>query len=134
MIYAVQILAAFFGSMGYSLIYNTRRTKMLISSLGGAIGWGVYLLVTNFVADSVPLAYFIAAMCITVYAEIFARIKKTPTTTFLVVGIIPMIPGSALYYTMNYAFAGDLKSFFDTGVYTLRAALSLGKCSAKIER
>ena len=63
MIYAVQILAAFFGSMGYSLIYNTRRTKMLISSLGGAIGWGVYLLVTNFVADSVPLAYFIAAMC-----------------------------------------------------------------------
>lgn len=125
MTYAIQILAAFFGSMGFSLIYNTRRTKMLISALGGAIGWGVYLLVTNFVADNVPLAYFIAAMCITVYAEIFARIKKTPTTTFLVVGIIPMIPGSALYYTMNYAFQNDLQSFFDTGVYTLKAALSL---------
>lgn len=125
MTYVIQMLAAFFGSMGFSLIYNTRRTKMLISALGGAIGWGVYLLVTNFVADNIPLAYFIAAMCITVYAEIFARIKKTPTTTFLVVGIIPMIPGSALYYTMNYAFAGDLESFFETGVYTLRAALSL---------
>ena len=125
MIYVIEILAAFFGSMGFSLIYNTRRTKMLISALGGAIGWGVYLLVTKFVADNVPLAYFIAAMCITVYAEIFARIKKTPTTTFLVVGIIPMIPGSALYYTMNYAFQNDLKSFFDTGVYTLKAAMSL---------
>ena len=125
MTYVIQILAAFFGSMGFSLIYNTRRTKMLISALGGAIGWSVYLLVTNFISDSVPLAYFIAAMCITVYAEIFARIKKTPTTTFLVVGIIPMIPGSALYYTMNYAFKNELQLFFDTGMYTLKAALSL---------
>lgn len=125
MTYVIQIIAAFFGSMGFSLLYNTRRTKMLISSLGGAIGWGVYLLVTNFISESVPLAYFIAAMVITVYAEIFARIKKTPTTTFLVVGIIPMIPGSALYYTMNYAFHNDLKAFFDTGMYTLKAALSL---------
>ena len=121
----IQIVAAFFGSMGFSLIYNTRRTKMLISALGGAIGWTVYLLIDIYVSKSVPLAYFIAAMCITVYAEIFARIKKTPTTTFLVVGIIPMIPGGALYYTMNYAFANELEKFFETGVYTLKAALSL---------
>lgn len=125
MTYAVQIIAAFFGSMGFSMLYNTRRTKMLISSLGGAIGWSVYLLINRFVSQSVPLAYFIAAMCITVYAEIFARVKKTPTTTFLVVGIIPMIPGGALYYTMNYAFANDIEAFFNTGMYTLKAALSL---------
>ncbi len=125
MTYAIQIAAAFFGSMGYSVLYNTRRTKMLISAFGGAVGWTVFLLVNLFVTKSDPLSFMTAAMAVTVYAEIFARIKKTPTTTFLVTGIIPMIPGSSLYYTMNYAFKNDLENFYLTGMYTLKASFAL---------
>ena len=125
MIYVIQLIAAFFGSMGFSVLYNTRRTKMLISAFGGVIGWGVFLLVNLFITKSDPLAFMTAAMAVTVYAEIFARITKTPTTTFLVTGIISMIPGSSLYYTMNYAFNNDLENFYLTGMYTLKAALAL---------
>lgn len=46
---------------------------------------------------------FFAAIAVTIYAEIFARIKKTPTSTFLIVPMIPLIPGGVLYYTMSYA-------------------------------
>ncbi|MBE6828043.1 MAG: threonine/serine exporter [Ruminococcaceae bacterium] len=124
-VYLIQIVTAFFGSMGFSLMYNTRRTKMLISAFGGAIGWSVFILMTHFLSGMDFLAYFVASMAVTVYAEIFARIKKTPTTSFLVTGIIPMIPGSSLYYTMSYAFKNEMDEFFSTGIYTLKAALSL---------
>ena len=53
---------------------------------------------------------------------------KTPTTTFLVPSLIPLIPGGALYYTMNYALNEQWPAFADKAVYTLglAAALALG--------
>ena len=62
---------------------------------------------------------------ISVYAEIFARVEKTPTTTFLVPCVIPLIPGSALYYTMNYALNEQWDKFGSQAIYTLQLALSL---------
>ena len=35
-------------------------------------------------------------------AELLARLLKAPATIFLVIGIIPLVPGGGLYYTMDY--------------------------------
>ena len=123
--YIINIIMAFFGGMGFSFLYNIRRTKLLITSFGSAIGWAVYTLIKLYVSDSDVFGFFVAAIVVTIYAEIFARIKKTPTTTYLVVGIIPMIPGGSLYKTMNYAFVGNWESFSITGMYTLQLAMAL---------
>ena len=69
--------------------------------------------------------YFFAAAFVTVYAEIFARIKKTPTTSFLVSGIIPLVPGGALYNTMKYALNSDWLSFGETAIYTVQLAMAI---------
>ena len=50
---------------------------------------------------------------------------KTPTTTFLVPSFIPLIPGGALYYTMNYALNKQWSQFAQQAFYTLQLALSL---------
>lgn len=125
MTYFIQIITACLGSLGFSVLFNVRRTKLLIAGFGGALAWGVFLLINSFISQSEPVGYFCAAMAVTVYAEIFARIKKTPTTTFLVSGIIPLIPGSALYYTMNYALKGQWNLFYQSGTYTVALALAL---------
>lgn len=125
MSYIIKIIMAFFGGMGFSFLFNIRRTKLLITSFGSAIGWAVYTLIKLYVSDSDVFGFFIGAVVVTIYAEIFARIKKTPTTTYLVVGIIPMIPGGSLYHTMNYAFIGDWENFSVTGMYTLQLAMAL---------
>ncbi len=75
MTYAVQMVTAFLGSMGFSVLFNIRRTKLLIAGFGGALSWGVYLLFGAVLEDG-PLRCFLAAVCVTVYAEIFARVKK----------------------------------------------------------
>ena len=47
------------------------------------------------------------------------------TTTFLVPSVIPLIPGSALYHTMNYALNKQWAAFAQQAFYTLQLALSL---------
>lgn len=124
MIYALQILTAFLGSLGFSVLFNLRRSKLWIAALGGAIAWIIYLsLGTVLTGDAVR--YFFAASLLTVYAEVFARIKKTPTTSFLVSGIIPLVPGRALYNTMKFALSGDWPAFRETAIYTLQLALAI---------
>lgn len=122
--YALQIITAFLGSLGFSVLFNIRRTKLLIAGFGGMLSWSVYLLLGLYF-DSDPIRYFFAAIFVTVYAEIFARIKKTPTTSYLVPAFIPLIPGGALYNTMKFALHNDWQSFGDTAVYTIQLALAL---------
>ena len=82
----------------------------------------------NFGTRPLAAQYLIAASLVTVYAEVLARATKTPSTTFLIAAIIPLVPGSGLYYTMSYAITGSWDKFIDTGIHTLAlsAALAAG--------
>lgn len=120
----IQIITGFLGSVGFSILFNLRGRKLLIASLGGLLSWTVYVLLMPILSGE-PVRYCISSMCMTVYAEIFARIEKTPTTSFLVSAAIPLIPGSALYYTMNYALNQQWRLFAEKAFYTLELAFFL---------
>ena len=123
----VQIIMAFFGSLGFALLYNIRGRKLWYAAFGGLLAWSVYLLLRLWIESDVT-QYLIAASLVTVYAEVLARATKTPSTTFLIAAIIPLVPGSGLYYTMSYAINGSWDKFIDTGIHTLAlsAALAAG--------
>lgn len=120
----VQILTGTLGTLGFNILFNIRGRKLVLATLGGMISWAVFLALEP-VFPSEALRYFISAATITVYGELLARLEKTPTTTFLVPSIIPLIPGSALYYTMNYALNKQWSQFVQQAFYTLQLALSL---------
>lgn len=120
----VQILMGMLGTLGFNILFNIRGRKLLLATLGGFVSWAVFLVLEP-VLPSEALRYFVSAATITVYGEVLARLEKTPTTTFLVPSIIPLIPGSALYYTMNYALNEQWDKFGSQAFYTLQLALSL---------
>lgn len=120
----IQILTGALGSFGFSILFNLRGRKLVITTLGGLISWAVFLLLEQWIPGE-PARYFLSMTAISVYAEIFARVEKTPTTTFLVPCVIPLIPGSALYYTMNYALNEQWDLFMQKAFYTLELALAL---------
>lgn len=98
--YALQLVYAFFGSLGFALIFHLRRRYLFTSSLGGLLSWGVFLLIQS----AHPGTFFpavAASAFVCVYSEVFARIKKTPANQYLVVGLLPLIPGGPLYYSMR---------------------------------
>ena len=101
---------------------------MLLScAFGGFISWGLYLFLGISVESDVT-RYFLVSMALTFYAEIMARVKKTPDTVYIVCAAIPLIPGGSLYNTMHYAAEGRWEDFSETGLYTLllAAAIAVG--------
>lgn len=98
----LSIIASFFGSFGFAIIYNIRGRRVLIPAIGGAVFWAVYLVFLHFVNNEY-LGFFVVAILITIYSEIWARILKTPATTVLMPTVIPLIPGGSLYYAMDAA-------------------------------
>lgn len=120
----IQILMGGLGTLGFNILFNIRGRKLVLATLGGLISWSVFLGIEP-VLPGEASRYFVAAAVVTVYGEVMARTVKTPTTTFLVPSIVPLIPGSALYYTMNYALNKQWGQFSNQAFYTLQLALSL---------
>ena len=114
-------LGAFFGCIGFSLIFNIHGPGGLLCALGGILTWGVYCLGLELGMGSV-LCYFWASVFAALYAESMARIRKYPALSYLVVSLFPLIPGSDVYYTMNYAVRGNAEMFNRHGMFTAAVA------------
>ena len=67
----------------------------------------------------------IASMIVAAWSEILARIMKAPTNIFLITGIIPLLPGGALYYTMNALLEENRGEFLRNGTSTITSTLGI---------
>ena len=60
-----------------------------------------------------------------IYSEVIAKIRKAPTTLFLIISVVVLIPGGSLYYTMSYAVQKKWAEAAAYGSQTLQCALGL---------
>ncbi len=120
----IQILMGYLGTLGFNILFNLRGKKLWLASFGGLLSWTVVLLLDTWL-PSETMRFFLGSAAGALYGEILARVEKTPTTTFLVPSVIPLIPGSALYYTMNYALNKQWHLFGQQAFYTLTLAGAL---------
>ena len=107
-IYLIQTIAAFIGALGFALLFNVRGYKPVITGIGGALSWMIYLVMNYCIQDKI-ISLFIASVFLMLLAEILARILKTPAIILLVPMLIPLIPGGDLYYTMFYLVGNNLQ-------------------------
>ncbi|MBQ9832656.1 MAG: threonine/serine exporter family protein, partial [Clostridia bacterium] len=91
----IQIITATVGVMCFSLLGNTRGKKLLFTAIGGFLSWALFILLGRLIASE-TMRYFIVSILLSAYSEIMARVLKTPTTTFIIPSLIPLIPGSSL--------------------------------------
>ena len=116
-------LYSFLACIGFCIIYNIRGKLIIYASFGGALGWFVFLLLAPYQHEL--LQYMVAMMSITLYSEIMARYKKVPATLFLITGLIPLVPGGGIYYTMEHFLNGDTTQFLSSFIHTISIAGSL---------
>ncbi len=114
---------AFSACIGFTLIFNVHGKGKVICGLGGALGWLVYLLVGETI-----LGAFVAALSIGFYSEIMARIRRYPVTGYLLISLLPLVPGGGIYYAMRYCVMGDTMLFLTTLLHTfgIAAVLAVG--------
>lgn len=120
-------LVSFFATFGFCIAFNIRGKKIIFAAIGGAISWFFYSLPLHLGLSEIS-SLFISSIIFSTYSEILARIFKTPVTTFVVCALIPLVPGSGMYYTMREAISGNISKSLELGLNTLASAgtLALG--------
>jgi uncharacterized membrane protein YjjB (DUF3815 family) len=124
----LQTIFATIGTFGLAIGSNIKGWKLLFTSLGGAISWGCYLYALH-QTHALLLSIFLGALAVSMYSEILCRIFKVPITVFVVCGIIPLVPGSVIYYAMVQYVQG---SFSKALRLTMQALLIAGTISISI--
>ncbi len=110
---------SFFASLGFALLYNVRGRLLFWTALGGAVGKFAFDLTSHL---GLPREFLLATIAIAVYSEIMARFTKTPVMVYLIVGVLPIVPGAGVYRTMSSLFQGDSAGLMQYGTETLLAS------------
>ncbi|KAB3537287.1 threonine/serine exporter [Alkaliphilus pronyensis] len=97
--YIQNFIFAYVATIGFAILFNTPKSALLKAGFGGAVGWLLYSFI-NFKSDNIVLATFIASFFIALIGEIFAITNKKPITVFIIPGIVPLVPGFGIYFTM----------------------------------
>ena len=118
--YFVPCGSAFLACAGFGLIFNLHGRGRMIGGAGGALGWLVYLLL-----GKTLMGAFWAAMAIGVFSEMMARIVHCPATGYLLISLLPLVPGGGVYYAMSYCVAGERDLFLQTLLNTFGMAATL---------
>lgn len=129
----IQLATALTGSLGFALIFRAKAKYLPAEALLGCFAQLIYLL-TIFWGGSDLTAAILATTSAGVLAEILSKIADTPLPVFLLPGIIPIVPGSALYYAMYALVSGDYGGFSHFAGITLRVAsgIAIGSVFASI--
>ena len=113
-------LYAFVGCGAFCFIFEMRRWKFILCAAGIGMVARAVCLVGSAVGGICQLV--LATIVTATLAEIFARVLKTPATVLLIIGIIPLVPGGGIYYTMEALVNGDMAMFARFGLETVASA------------
>ena len=111
-------LVSFVACAGFVIVFNIHGYGNLLCALGGSITWGSYCIAAHFGCVDL-LCYFIATVTAAIFAEIMARVRKYPAISYLVISLLPLIPGAGIYHTAQQAVQGNMNGFISYGSKTL---------------
>lgn len=102
----IQLITGAIGSVAFGLLFHMKTKYLPLAAAGGFLSWLVFLFGKS-LWGNVFLPALLAGFIADVYAEILARICKETSTSFFVTSVIPLIPGSTLYYCMSSIVEGN---------------------------
>lgn len=124
MYFIKQFIYAFISTIGFSIIFNISKDSIIKSGFNGALGWIIYISINN-TFNSPVIGSFLGALSVGIIGELFARFFRKPATIFIIPGIVPLVPGSGMYYTMLAIIEKRFLDAANLGSQTLFIAASI---------
>jgi uncharacterized membrane protein YjjB (DUF3815 family) len=123
----------FAATLGFCLLFQCRGWSLLWAAVGGTLGWAVYLALAGLGAGEGP-AYAVAAASVTLWSEALSRWSGSPAVSFLLPGLIPLVPGKAIFTAMDLAVRKQLAEAAAAGWETLviAAAIVVGVAAVSV--
>lgn len=105
-------LYSLIASIAFGVQFNIKLRHMIMAGIGGTLTQFIFL-AFELSGTNEMLCYFFSAAAVSVYSEIMARRLRVPVNMYLVIGIIPLVPGGYMYNTMITLIGGDTDVFFE---------------------
>lgn len=129
--YIIQLLTAFFGTAGFAMFWNVDKKIIPMVAFDGFAAWLVYIVCHEWADMEIFASSFFAAATVGLIAEALARLCKKPASVFLIPGLVPLFPGSSLYYAVSAATTRNWQVFYTQGLTTVYFALGIA-CGAAV--
>lgn len=119
-----QFIISYFATIGFAIFFNAPFNTVFATGFSGALAWLIYFILSN-QYNSVVTGAFLGAFMVGLFGEILAIKYKKPATVFITPGIVSLVPGAGMYYTMFYLIQGDLEKFANYGIETFFVAATI---------
>ncbi|HTK39682.1 MAG TPA: threonine/serine exporter family protein [Patescibacteria group bacterium] len=118
-----QFSGAVIVSIGYALSMQSRLPSVIVSGAIGGLGWLTYMFSVHNWSVTAVVASAIAATVIGFIGTILARFWRTPSSSLIMAGIVPLVPGLTLYNALLQMVEGTKFDNPDAGSTLLLNAL-----------
>ncbi len=123
----ITVVMGTLGTLGFALMFKVNKSRLFLVTLGGFIVSFAYVFCCE-LFESQFYINLIPSLIIALYSEIAARLTRSPATPFIICGIVPLVPGKGLYYTMHYFIVGDslMSSTYLSETLHIAAGIAVG--------
>ena len=121
------VILAFLATLSFAFLFNSPKKELFLCGFTGAFGWLFFEIVHSTTQDA-TIAVFIHTIAVTALSRLLSFKRKNPITVYLISGILPIVPGSGIYYTVYNMIIGEGTLAYSYGLETLKTAgiISLG--------
>lgn len=117
----ITCFATLVACIGFLFVWNIHGSGSWLCALGGFLTWAVFCFLNNN-SFSYAMCCFCGTLVAASYAEVIARIRKYPSISYLVISLIPLIPGSNIYFTAQQAIQSNMAGFVHEGTLLIVTA------------
>ena len=117
----LQFIYALFATCGFAIIFRVPLKHFPVCMIIGGLAWSCYQICLYYNASAV-VGCFIAACLVGLLSDICSRVFKEAATIFIIPGMISLVPGYNIYYTMEALLSSELGDAAKVGSQTLLMA------------
>lgn len=119
----LNVMCAIVSSIAFSIFFIVPKKAIVYCTITGTISWIVYYFCSKHFGNAV--SNLIASIVVGLFAEYFSVKLRLPSTVFLYIGIVMLVPGYRMYHTMEYFAKSEYLLALNTGISTVIHACSI---------
>ena len=119
----LNVMCAIVSSIAFSIFFIVPKKAIVYCTITGTISWIVYYFCSKHFGNAV--SNLIASIVVGLFAEYFSVKLRLPSTVFLYIGIVMLVPGYIMYHTMEYFAKSEYLLALNSGISTVIHACSI---------
>lgn len=121
----IKIIAGTIATLGFAILFRLKPSHWPFAMLDGLFACICYFGFTELFGGNF-LPNLLAAFAASVFADLFARLCKAPSTVFILPGCIALVPGGTLYYAMSNLLSENREMALEYFLITLTIGIAIG--------